>query len=69
LGIVPVIQIKKGLEKGSGRKVLMYYPEERRLKAEIERLAVEADKFPEGELRQELVDLIAEKNIEFQAED
>ncbi|MGD0521013.1 MAG: hypothetical protein ABSA48_07130 [Terracidiphilus sp.] len=47
----------------------MDYPQERHIKAEIERLAAEADELPEGDHRQELVDQIADLNVELQAED
>ncbi len=44
-------------------------PQKRRVRAEIERLVAEADKLPDGKLRQELVDQIANLNIEIQAKD
>jgi hypothetical protein len=40
----------------------------KQIKAEIERRTALADRLPEGERRQKLVDQIAELNVEYQAE-
>jgi hypothetical protein len=47
----------------------MNYPKYRRIRAEIERLAAEADELPEGEARKKIVDQIAILNIDIQALD